>query len=61
MPSPSAPTAATSAEDHHHSRAGQLALFRHGGYGATVTTVRHWCPSCGWDAGEHRTETRPDR
>ena len=41
--------------------AGQPALFRHGGYGATVTTMRRWCPTCGWDAGDHRTETRPDR
>ncbi len=38
---------------------GQLALFRHGGYGATVTTVRRWCPTCGFDAGTHRTETNP--
>lgn len=40
---------------------GQLALFRHGGYGATLSVTRRWCPSCGWDAGTHRTETNPRR
>ena len=40
---------------------GQLALFRHGGYGATVTIERRWCPSCGYDAGGRRTETNPRR
>lgn len=40
---------------------GQLPLLRHGGYGATTETTRRWCPACGWDAGTHRTETRPPR
>lgn len=37
----------------------QPALLRHGGYGATQTTTRQWCPPCGWSGPTETTETRP--
>ena len=38
----------------------QPALFRHGGHGATITTVVSWCPTCGYEGASSRSETRPE-
>lgn len=35
------------------------ALFRHGGYGATLRTVRRVCGSCGWASTVEVSEARP--
>ena len=37
---------------------GQPALFRHGGYGATLASTVRWC-HCGWRLEAVRQETRP--
>lgn len=37
------------------------ALFRHGGYGATLRTVRRFCPACGWAVVAEQSEERPPR
>jgi hypothetical protein len=34
-------------------------LFRHGGYGATRTSVTAWCSACGWSVLRSVTELRP--
>jgi hypothetical protein len=39
---------------------GQLALFRHGGYGADRSQVTAWC-HCGWTLIRAITETNPQR
>lgn len=38
---------------------GQLALFRHGGYGATRMTTTLSCPGCTWSLVVDVTETNP--
>jgi hypothetical protein len=41
---------------------GEQALFIHGGYGATRTSVlRHCAAFCGWGVTESVTETNPRR
>ena len=37
---------------------GQAALFRHGGYGATLASTVRWC-HCGWRLEAQRQEVRP--
>jgi hypothetical protein len=38
---------------------GQPALFRHGGYGATVLSTVRRCIGCGWRLVAQTQETRP--
>lgn len=37
---------------------GEMALFRHGGYGATRSSVTAWC-RCGWTVVRSITEANP--
>lgn len=37
------------------------ALFRHGGYGATMRTTRRYCPACSWSLVVELEEERPPR
>lgn len=37
------------------------ALFRHGGFGATLRTTRRRCPSCAWALVTEIAEERPPR
>lgn len=38
---------------------GQPALFRHGGYGADLTSTVRWCALCGWQLLAQTQETKP--
>lgn len=38
---------------------GQLALFFHGGYGATQVTTRRYCHGCGWSLVSSVDEVNP--